>query len=767
MSFIKNLKIGTRLSILVSALLIGLVLSGIFSVSSLMNLRASLLNFSDVRMPGIISLGYMNTERMEIRSQTLTVLLYEHNFDSKEQLKALLDERARSWEVIDENWQVFSSLPRQTQRGVEAFQRLSSEYEAWRRIYVELDDLIVNIVNNSNPEEHQYLMMQYRNAVARMVPLSNTMGTTFDQLVDNNADTSKKEALLAVEGAQSSIIKMVGIVILASLFSFLMSLLIVRSIKLPLAELLRVLMTVDKTGSFLHRVNYVSKDEVGQMAQAFNRLLSNTDRAISEANTVVGAIAKGRFDQRITADLKGDLNTLKQGVNGSANSIDFTMSELGKVMQALYNGDFNVQMDDRVEGEFRTLVQSAMSAMSATVGDIIHVMDKMENGDFHYRVEVEARGDLLKLKNSINNSMESMSTAISKISEVVAAQAAGDLTVALPAGHFKGELHKLKNSINYSMDKLKEVVLAVSEAAHIVNGASHEVSQGSLDLSQRVQEQAAALEQTSATMDEMNSVVQSNTQNALQTAQVAKEVQTKAHQGAAVMQQTIEAMNSIQESSHKIADIVTLIDGIAFQTNLLALNAAVEAARAGEHGRGFAVVAGEVRALAQKSADAAKDIKGLINESVGRIDQGTKLASESGEVLQGINQAINGVAEMINQIAQASGEQADGIKQVHNAIAQIDGVTQQNAALVEETSAASESLSEQASILQQDMAFFKTGKAASTAAVRQSSPKPAPKTLAKPAAQASAKSGLPTAPARRPQATAGDTKGNSNEWSEF
>jgi len=247
-----------------------------------------------------------------------------------------------------------------------------------------------------------------------------------------------------------------------------------------------------------------------------------------------------------------------------------------------------------------------------------------------------------------------------------------------------------------------------------------------------VQEQAAALEETSATMDEMNSAVQNNTENAKQATGVAREVQTKATQGTKVMQQTIEAMNAIQQSSHKIADIVTLIDGIAFQTNLLALNAAVEAARAGDHGRGFAVVAGEVRALAQKSAEAAKDIKGLIEESVGRIDQGTKLASESGEMLNGITSAVEQVTQMIDHIARASSEQSEGVSQVHKAIADIDQVTQQNAALVEETSAASESMSEQAANLSRDMAFFNTGNATKQPAAPARLAAPANKPVAKP-----------------------------------
>lgn len=272
----------------------------------------------------------------------------------------------------------------------------------------------------------------------------------------------------------------------------------------------------------------------------------------------------------------------------------------------------------------------------------------------------------------------------------------------------KEHLDLLFQSLNNMSAKLLDIVTKVSNASDIVSSATKEVSQGAVSLSQRVQEQAAALEQTSATMNQMNAAVQSSTESALKTVSVAQAVQNKVNEGASVMKQTIEAMTSIQESSHKIADIVTLIDGIAFQTNLLALNAAVEAARAGDHGRGFAVVAGEVRALAQKSAEAAKEIKQLIDESVTRINDGTQLASESGDMLQTIQDSINDVTVMINQIAKSSEEQSKGIKQVHNAISQIDGVTQQNAALVEETSAASESLDAQAQALQNDMAFFKT-----------------------------------------------------------
>jgi methyl-accepting chemotaxis protein len=336
-------------------------------------------------------------------------------------------------------------------------------------------------------------------------------------------------------------------------------------------------------------------------------------------------------------------------------------------------------------------------------------MNQMHVGDFNSRVNADAAGDLLIMKKNINDSMNNIAQAVTAISDVVSAQAAGDLTKALPSGAFKGQLHDLKNAINYSSTKVKEIVAQAVGASHVVNEAADQVSQGAADLSTRVQEQAAALEQTSATMTEMTSAVQANTANARKVADLTTQVQGQAKDGVTVMQQTINAMQSIKASSSKIGDIVTLIDSIAFQTNLLALNAAVEAARAGEHGRGFAVVAAEVRALAGKSAEAAKDIRTLIEDSIHRIYTGTQLADKSGEVLNDIAESIAKVSGMIHEIADVSHEQATEIGQVHLAIADIDKVTQENAALVEETTAAAECLGIEANNLRNNMAFFKTG----------------------------------------------------------
>ena len=303
---------------------------------------------------------------------------------------------------------------------------------------------------------------------------------------------------------------------------------------------------------------------------------------------------------------------------------------------------------------------------------------------------------------------QSLACAMNAATETLSVMSQGDLTQRIE-GKFEGRLADLQKAVNDMAARLQEVVGAAIAASHVVNDAATQVSQGSHDLSGRVQEQASSLEETSATMHEMTSAVQANTANARKVADLTLDVQHQANAGKQVMEQTIGAMQSIRESSTKIADIVTLIDSIAFQTNLLALNAAVEAARAGEHGRGFAVVASEVRALAGKSADAAKDIKTLINDSVNRIQAGTQLADQSGVMLSGIADAVAQVATMIEQIAGASNEQSVGIGQVNIAINAIDSVTQENAALVEETSSAAESLRQEANGLLQNMSFFQIG----------------------------------------------------------
>lgn len=301
-----------------------------------------------------------------------------------------------------------------------------------------------------------------------------------------------------------------------------------------------------------------------------------------------------------------------------------------------------------------------------------------------------------------------LQSAVSAFSEVIEAQAEGDLTKQLPSGVFKGALHDLKNALNYSSMKMNQVVNQVSQVAHIVSHAAIEVKEGSTSLSSRVQQQAIAVEQTSSAIRDMSHQLSDNMSKTGQAKQLVNQINEQSYSSVSVMQNTMTSMTKIKQSSDRISEIIALIDSIAFQTNLLALNAAVEAARAGEHGRGFAVVASEVRNLAQKSADASKDIKRLIDETVERVNSGVLLAKDTSEILTQMNQGIDEVYKIINDINESMQQQSAGFNNITLSISDIDAITQQNAALVEETAAASESLSEQARRLTEEMAHFKS-----------------------------------------------------------
>jgi methyl-accepting chemotaxis protein len=324
--------------------------------------------------------------------------------------------------------------------------------------------------------------------------------------------------------------------------------------------------------------------------------------------------------------------------------------------------------------------------------------------------------------------------SIIQVSQVAQRAAEGDLTSRVTVSS-KDELGMLGSAMNVMLDNIAKVVGEVRQAADHVSTASSEITQGNEDLSQRTSAQAGALEETSASMEEMTSIIKQNADNAKQANQLAVTAREVAEKGGAVTDKAVNAMDEINKSSKKIADIINVIDEIAFQTNLLALNAAVEAARAGEQGRGFAVVASEVRNLAQRSATAAKEIKTLINESVEKVGDGSALVNQSGQTLSEIVNSVKRVTDIIAEISAASQEQASGIDQVNKAVMQMDQGTQQNAALVEEATSASQSMKQQAEDLLQQVAFFKTneeGIASSpqgTTSDRNAKTRPANKTL--------------------------------------
>ncbi|TFW17624.1 methyl-accepting chemotaxis protein, partial [Duganella callida] len=284
--------------------------------------------------------------------------------------------------------------------------------------------------------------------------------------------------------------------------------------------------------------------------------------------------------------------------------------------------------------------------------------------------------------------------------------AAGELTAQV-AVEGKDETSELLQALRDMNASLARTVGEVRTGSELITTASQEIASGNADLSARTESQASSLEETASSMEQLTSTVKQNADNARQANQLAVSASSVAEKGGQVVSQVVQTMGSITESSRKIADIISVIDGIAFQTNILALNAAVEAARAGEQGRGFAVVASEVRNLAQRSAGAAKEIKELIGDSVEKVDAGSKLVDEAGQTMELIVTSIRQVADIMGEITAATQEQSNGIEEVNQAISQMDEMTQQNAALVEQAAAAAESMQEQAQLLAQAVSIFK------------------------------------------------------------
>jgi methyl-accepting chemotaxis protein len=302
---------------------------------------------------------------------------------------------------------------------------------------------------------------------------------------------------------------------------------------------------------------------------------------------------------------------------------------------------------------------------------------------------------------------------MSQALQVAQAISSGDLSTRIQA-QSRDEVGELLTALGAMNASLARVVSEVRLSSDGVATGAEQIAVGTADLSQRTETQASNLEETAASMEELTGTVNQNADTARQASQLAHSATQSAQQGGEVMRQVVATMNDISQSSNRIADIISVIDGIAFQTNILALNAAVEAARAGEQGRGFAVVAGEVRSLAQRSAAAAKEIKDLITASVDRVRTGTQLVAQAGDSVNGIVEQVRRVNDLINEITAAGQEQASGIGQVGEAVSQLDAVTQQNAALVEESAAAAESLKNQAAKLAQVVGVFRLDGSASS-----------------------------------------------------
>jgi methyl-accepting chemotaxis protein len=387
-----------------------------------------------------------------------------------------------------------------------------------------------------------------------------------------------------------------------------------------------------------------------------------------------------------------------------SGSFESELSVGGRTMKIVAN---SIEVDGERLGTVVEWVDR--TAEVAIEKEINHLVDAANSGDFTIQLPEDGKeAFFLNLTKGLNSLTSTANIGLSDVLRVLNSMSNGDLTNKIEA-NYEGIFGALKDSANTTINKLMEVISEIRGASVTLRNGASEIATGNADLSKRTEEQASSLEETASSMEEMTSVVKQGAENSRDANDLAQIAKKKATDGGVVVQKAVTAMEEINKSSKEIADIIGVIEEIAFQTNLLALNAAVEAARAGEQGRGFAVVAGEVRNLAQRSADASKEIKDLIRNSETKVSEGSSLVNESGKTLADIEEAVVKVSAMIEDISAGAEEQTSGIEQVNTAVAQMDEMTQQNAALVEEASASSEAVSDRAAGLAKMMEFFNTG----------------------------------------------------------
>ncbi|MCC4595312.1 methyl-accepting chemotaxis protein [Xanthomonas campestris pv. phormiicola] len=616
-----------------------------------------------------------------------------------------------------------------------------------------LNQKVLDLGMNYKPDEALAVLLKHaapatqrwQDAVANYSERQRKLGTA--AYVEANAAMSRGRVMLITGG------------VIVILISSVLAWLITRSLTAPLNRATRTAQAIAR-GQLDNDVQTDAKDETGRLLTAMQRMQLQLRNLIAAQLDMARRHEAGQISFRMDASaFPGDYGRMAAETNAVVGSHIEVKLKLTQIMGRYAIGDLSQDMD-RLPGEkaaFTQTMDEVKGNLSAMNGQIRQLAQSAADGDFSARGDAERfQFDFRVMVESLNQLMTTADGNLQSLSALLQSIANGDLTARMH-GEFRGVFAQMRDDANATAHQLSEIVGRIKHSAVSINAAASEIAAGNDDLSRRTEQQAASLEETAASMEELTSTVKQNADHARQANQLAVGAAAVASEGGDVVGQVVTTMSGIEASSKKIADIISVIDGIAFQTNILALNAAVEAARAGEQGRGFAVVASEVRTLAQRSAGAAKEIKSLIDDSVGQVANGSTLVRQAGQTMSEIVSSVQRVTDIMAEISSASQEQSAGIEQVNQTVTQMDESTQQNAALVEEASAAARSMEQQATELAQAVALFKLEDGAAPARQPTRALAPKPKSATRPAPAPAA--------ARRLQSVA--AVATDKDWQEF